>query len=50
MVQRIRTLRTESARLVPVNEREDLGNGLAELADAYQDGWSSGSDEDDDDL
>ncbi|CAJ0542118.1 Ff.00g083900.m01.CDS01 [Fusarium sp. VM40] len=50
MVQRIRTLRTESARLVPVNEREDLGNGLAELADAYQDGWFSGSDEDDDDL
>ncbi|KAM0349289.1 hypothetical protein ACHAPU_003698 [Fusarium lateritium] len=50
MVQRIRTLRTESARLVSVNEREDLGNGLAELADAYQEGWFSGSDDDDDDL
>ncbi|KAF4989165.1 hypothetical protein FGRMN_9308 [Fusarium graminum] len=50
MVQRVRTLRTESARLVPVNEREDLGNGLAELADAYQEGWFSGSDDDDDDL
>ncbi|KAF5673085.1 DML1-like protein [Fusarium heterosporum] len=50
IVQRVRTLRTESARLVPVNEREDLGNGLAELADAYQEGWFSGSDDDDDDL
>ncbi|RGP69748.1 dml1 [Fusarium longipes] len=50
MMQRVRTLRTESARLVPVSEREDLGNGLAELADAYQEGWFSGSDEDDDDL
>ncbi|KAJ4116209.1 mtDNA inheritance, partitioning of the mitochondrial organelle [Fusarium equiseti] len=50
MVQRIRTLRTESARLVPVSEREDLGNGLAELADAYQEGWFSGSDDDNDDL
>ncbi|RSL59135.1 DML1-like protein [Fusarium duplospermum] len=50
MVQRIRTLRSESARLVALNEREDLSNGLAELADAYQEGWFSGSDEDDDDL
>ncbi|KAF5019775.1 hypothetical protein F66182_8212 [Fusarium sp. NRRL 66182] len=50
MVQRIRTLRSESSRLVGVNEREDLSNGLAELADAYQEGWFSGSDEDEDDL
>lgn len=50
MVQRIRALRTGSARLVAVSEREDLGNGLAELADAYQEGWFSGSDDDDDDL
>ncbi|KAF5588679.1 DML1-like protein [Fusarium subglutinans] len=50
LVQRIRNLRSDSARLVPVNEREDLGNGLAELADAYQEGWLSGSDDDDDDL
>ncbi|KAF4456926.1 protein DML1 [Fusarium austroafricanum] len=50
LAQRIRNLRTESARLVPVNEREDLSNGLAELADAYQEGWFSGSDDDDDDL
>lgn len=50
LVQRIRNLRSDSARLVPVNEREDLGNGLAELADAYQEGWFSGSDDDDDDL
>ncbi|KAF4331662.1 DML1-like protein [Fusarium beomiforme] len=50
LAQRIRNLRTESARLVAVNEREDLGNRLAELADAYQEGWFSGSDDDEDDL
>jgi hypothetical protein len=50
LVQRIRNLRSDSAQLVPVNEREDLGNGLAELADAYQEGWFSGSDDDNDDL
>ncbi|KAJ3511435.1 hypothetical protein NM208_g15433 [Fusarium decemcellulare] len=50
MVRRIRHLRSEATRLVGVNEREDLSNGLAELADAYQEGWLSGSDEDDDDI
>ncbi|KAF4466747.1 hypothetical protein FALBO_6388 [Fusarium albosuccineum] len=50
MVRRIRHLRSEATRLVGVNDREDLSNGLAELADAYQEGWLSGSDEDDDDM
>lgn len=32
-----------------MEEREVLTNGLDEIADAYQDDWSSGSDDDDDD-
>lgn len=50
MVQRIRNLRQDATRLATLDEREDLSNGLAELADAYHDGWSSGSDDDNDDL
>ncbi|KAH6890309.1 tubulin domain-containing protein [Thelonectria olida] len=47
---RIKTLRSEVTRLVNLEEREGLSNGLAELAEAYREDWSSGSDEDDDDL
>ncbi|KPM46211.1 Protein DML1 [Neonectria ditissima] len=46
----IKTLRSEATRLVGLEEREALSNGLAELAEAYREDWSSGSDEDDDDL
>ncbi|EFX05416.1 mtDNA inheritance protein [Grosmannia clavigera kw1407] len=34
---------------VSLEDREDLGNELAGMADAYHEGWSSGSDEADDD-
>jgi hypothetical protein len=34
-------------RISPV-DRETLGNGIAEIEDAYREGWLSGSDEDDD--
>lgn len=37
-------------RSLALEERENLGNDLSELADAYREDWSSGSDEDDDDL
>ncbi|KAF7538318.1 hypothetical protein G7Z17_g12668 [Cylindrodendrum hubeiense] len=50
MAPRIKTLRTESTRFVGVEEREALNNGLAELAEAYREDWSSGSDDDDDDI
>lgn len=50
MVQRIKNLRQDATRLAALDEREDLSNDLAELADAYHDGWSSGSDDDDDDA
>ena len=31
-----------------VDEREVLSNSLGELAEAYEEGWDSGTDEDDD--
>ncbi|KAH8169531.1 tubulin domain-containing protein [Sarocladium implicatum] len=45
----LRGLREQTAWLLPMEERETLTNGLDEIADAYQDDWSSGSDDDDDD-
>ncbi|KJK92322.1 hypothetical protein H633G_03791 [Metarhizium anisopliae BRIP 53284] len=47
---RMKDLRSQGTRLIRLDEREALGNSLAEIADAYQDDWSSGSDEDDDEL
>lgn len=46
----MKDLRSQGTRLIRLDEREALGNSLAEIADAYQDDWSSGSDEDDDEL
>lgn len=46
----VKTLKSLTARSISFDEREALSNSLAEIADAYQDDWSSGSDEDDDDL
>ncbi|KAG9255216.1 tubulin domain-containing protein [Emericellopsis atlantica] len=46
----IKTLKSLSAWSIPLDERETVANGLSEIADAYQDDWSSGSDEDDDDA
>lgn len=47
---RVRMLQPQGLRSVAPEEREALGNSLMDIADAYQDGWSSGSDEGDDDL
>ncbi|VUC19789.1 unnamed protein product [Clonostachys rosea] len=44
----VKALKAQTIRSVSVDERETLSNELAEIADAYQDDWSSGSDEDDD--
>jgi hypothetical protein len=44
----VKELRSVVSASIAIEEREDLGNELAELADAYRDGWSSGSDDDDD--
>ncbi|KAK8076566.1 Bcdml1 [Apiospora phragmitis] len=42
-------LRTTVVRSIGLEDREDIGNELAEVAEAYKEGWSSGSDDDDDD-
>lgn len=36
------------ARTVGLDEREALSNGLGEIGEAYENGWDSGSDSDDD--
>lgn len=46
----VKTLRSQASRSVTLEDRETLSSGLMDIADAYQDGWSSGSDEGDDDI
>lgn len=46
---RLRALRLTVTRLIGLEERETLSNELAEMADEYHEGWSSGSDFGDDD-
>ncbi|PSR83777.1 tubulin domain-domain-containing protein [Coniella lustricola] len=46
---RLKTLRGTVTRLFGLEERENLSNELAEMADEYHEGWSSGSDFGDDD-
>ncbi|KAI9802066.1 MAG: mtDNA inheritance, partitioning of the mitochondrial organelle [Piccolia ochrophora] len=44
----VKSVQRFAGRSVGVEEREALMNGLSELAEAYQHGWESGSDEDED--
>ncbi|KKY33329.1 putative misato segment ii myosin-like domain-containing protein [Diaporthe ampelina] len=46
---RLKSLRSTVTRLIGVEERETLSNELAEMADEYHEGWSSGSDSGEDD-
>ncbi|MCJ1379570.1 mtDNA inheritance, partitioning of the mitochondrial organelle [Xylographa soralifera] len=46
---RVKGLQRVVARTVGLGEREALSNGLGEIAEAYEEGWSSGSDDDSDD-
>jgi hypothetical protein len=50
VADRVRSLRTVISRTVAVDEREALSNSLASIAEGYEEGWDSGSDEDDDDY
>ncbi|PVH86802.1 tubulin nucleotide-binding domain-like protein [Cadophora sp. DSE1049] len=45
---RIKNLQYIVGRAVGVDEREVLSNSLGELAEAYEEGWDSGTDDDDD--
>lgn len=46
---RLKSLRSTVTRLIGVEDREALSNELAEMADEYHEGWSSGSDSGEDD-
>ncbi len=45
---RMKSLQNVVSRALSLDEREALSNTLGELAEAYEEGWDSGSDEDDD--
>lgn len=46
--KRIKSIQTTATRMVSVDEREALYNGLGEIRESYETGWSSGSEEEDD--
>lgn len=46
---RVKTLQNIVARSIGLDEREALSNELGIIAEAYEEGYSSGSDEDEDD-
>lgn len=46
---RLKSLRTMVTRSIGLEDREALSNDLAEMADEYHEGWSSGSDDGEDD-
>ena len=48
VASRIKSLQQIVNRAISMDEREALGNSLGEIAEAYEEGWESGSDEDDD--
>jgi len=45
---RVKNLQSIVSRAIAIDEREALSNSLGEIAEAYEEGWDSGSDEDDD--
>jgi len=49
VMDKVRALRTTVIRSIGIEDRETIGNELAEIAEGYKEGWSSGSDDDDDD-
>lgn len=46
--KRVKALQRMVSRTANLDERETLSNGLGEISEAYEDGWYSGSDENDD--
>lgn len=48
VAEQIRTVEQLAKRLVTLEDRESLCNGLQVLAEEYDEGWDSGSDSDDD--
>jgi hypothetical protein len=48
VMDKVRALRTTVIRSIGLDDRETIGNELAEIAEGYKEGWSSGSDDDND--
>jgi hypothetical protein len=48
VASRVKSLQYIVSRAVGITEREALSNSLGEIAEAYEEGWDSGSDEDED--
>ncbi|PQE13009.1 hypothetical protein CJF30_00002915 [Rutstroemia sp. NJR-2017a BBW] len=48
VASRVKSLQQIVNRAIGMEEREALSNSLGEIAEAYQEGWNSDSDEDDD--
>ncbi|KAI9740667.1 MAG: mtDNA inheritance, partitioning of the mitochondrial organelle [Claussenomyces sp. TS43310] len=48
VASRLKNIRNIVNRAIGIEEREALGNSLGEIAEAYEEGWDSGSDDDDD--
>ncbi|KAK4165345.1 tubulin domain-containing protein [Cladorrhinum sp. PSN259] len=47
--KRLKSLRESTISSIALEDRETLGNDLMEMADEYHEGWSSGSDDGEDD-
>ncbi|KAL0640182.1 mtDNA inheritance, partitioning of the mitochondrial organelle [Maublancomyces gigas] len=48
IISRLKDVKNVVSRVIGVDEREALLNDLGEFAEAYEEGWNSGSDDDDD--
>ncbi|RDL40682.1 Tubulin nucleotide-binding protein [Venustampulla echinocandica] len=48
VASRVKSLQHIVNRAIGIDEREALSNSLGQIAEAYEDGWDSGTDEDDD--
>jgi hypothetical protein len=48
VANQIRSIEQAVRRLVSLDEREALSNGLEVLAEEYDEGWNSGTDSDED--
>lgn len=48
VMAKVRGLRTAVIGSIGLEDRETIGNELADIAEGYKEGWSSGSDDDDD--
>lgn len=48
VAMRLKNLQHIVSRAVGIDEREALSNSLGEIAESYEEGWDSGTDEDDD--